>query len=68
MKDSPRRKIIKNAAQCLHCMDIIESRFTHDFVACKCGKLMVDGGLDYLRRVGDFENSRDMSEYEGEQI
>jgi len=64
MKDSPKRKIIRNAAKCLACNDIIESYHRHDFVACKCGKLMVDGGHDYLRRVGDFENSEDLSEYE----
>ena len=48
-------------------MDIIESTHVHDFVSCKCGKLCVDGGLEYLRRVGDFENSLDLSEYEEEQ-
>ena len=68
MKDSPRKKIIKNAAQCLRCMDIIESKHTHDFVSCKCGRICVDGGLDYLRRVGDLDNFQDLSEYEGEQI
>ena len=66
MKDLRRRKIIKNAAQCLACDDIIESTHVHDFVTCKCGKLSVDGGLEYLRRVGDFENSLDLSEYEEE--
>lgn len=45
-------KIYKNSAQCLMCLDVIESRHTHDFVTCKCGNLAVDGGLDYLRRVG----------------
>jgi hypothetical protein len=67
MNDAPRRKIIKNAAQCLSCNDIIESKHRHDFVTCRCEKLSVDGGHDYLRRVGDFENSLDLSEYEGEQ-
>ena len=64
MKDSPRKKIIKNAARCLACNDIIESRYRHHFVTCKCGKLSVDGGHDYLKRVGDFENSEDLSEEE----
>ena len=46
-------KIVSNKAQCLKCGDIIESKSTHDFVTCKCGKLSVDGGHEYLRRVFD---------------
>ena len=59
-------KIKSNKAQCLKCMDIIESKHRHDFVGCKCGALAVDGGKDYLRRVGDLSiNSyKDLSEYE----
>ena len=64
MKDSPKRKLIKNAAQCLSCNDIIESKHRHDFVCCKCGELCVDGGLDYLRRVGNINMMKDLSEYE----
>ncbi len=43
-------KIIRNAIQCKHCGDIIESTYRHDFVTCSCGCYSVDGGLDYLRR------------------
>ena len=43
-------KIIKNAIQCKHCGEIIESRIVHDFKTCKCGKVFVDGGHEYLRR------------------
>jgi len=64
VKDSPRKKLIKNAAQCLNCNDIIESKHRHDFVSCKCGELCVDGGLDYLRRVGNINMMKDLSEYE----
>ena len=28
----------------------------HDRVSCKCGGCFVDGGLDYLRRGGEFED------------
>ena len=44
--------------KCNHCGDIIESEYRHDFVCCSCGRVAVDGGKDYLRRVfheeGDF--------------
>ena len=43
-------KIIKNAIQCKHCGEIIESKSVHDFKTCKCGKVFVDGGHEYLRR------------------
>ena len=45
------QKIIKNAIKCKHCGDIIESTHRHDFVFCKCGKVAVDGGHEYLKRV-----------------
>lgn len=44
------QKITRNAIQCKHCGDIIESKHCHDFVYCSCGCCFVDGGLDYLRR------------------
>ena len=43
-------KIKRNAIKCVHCGDIIESKHCHDFKWCSCGKVAVDGGLDYLRR------------------
>ena len=52
-----RRNIIK----CRNCGDVIESKSTHDFVTCKCGKCSVDGGLDYLRRCGSSGNWTDLS-------
>ena len=45
-----RRKIIRNAARCNHCGDVIESNYRHDFKKCSCGRIAVDGGHDYLRR------------------
>lgn len=59
-------KIIKNAARCTHCGDIIESKSVHDFRWCSCKTIAVDGGCEYLKRC--FKNSpadiEDMSEWE----
>ena len=59
-------KIIKNAARCRKCGDVIESKHVHDFVWCKCGQIFVDGGHEYLRR--GFKDSKDdfedLSEFE----
>jgi len=53
--------IVQNAATCLSCGDFIVSKHRHDFVECTCGAIAVDGGQDYLRRVGDFTNATDQS-------
>lgn len=39
------------ALQCQDCFDIIYSRARHDFRSCTCGKVSVDGGFDYCKRV-----------------
>jgi hypothetical protein len=38
--------------KCLKCDDVIESKYRHDFVTCKCGNAFVDGGSDYTRYGG----------------
>lgn len=44
--------IIQNAVSCNGCGDFIVSKHRHDFVTCSCGSISVDGGQEYLRRVG----------------
>ena len=45
-------RIITNKIKCTFCGETIESKYRHDFEFCKCGKVAVDGGKDYLRRLG----------------
>lgn len=52
------QKIITNKK----CGDIIESEYTHDFKMCKCGAVGVDGGHDYLRRLGSLDDWEELSE------
>lgn len=49
--------IKRNAIQCKHCGEIIESKDVYDFVTCSCGTCSVDGGKEYLRRC--YKTSRD---------
>jgi hypothetical protein len=53
--------ILRNSIKCNHCNDEIESKHRHDFVRCKCGKVAVDGGLDYGKKMftslSDFTNT-----------
>lgn len=45
------RKIIKNIVKCKNCGDVLESKDVHDFKKCICGRVAIDGGTDYLKRV-----------------
>jgi hypothetical protein len=40
-------------AQCLDCLDILESKHRHDLVKCKCGNAFLDGGDEYIRAGGN---------------
>lgn len=53
--------IVQNAVSCLLCGDFIVSKHRHDFVTCTCGAISVDGGQEYLRRVGDLSAGQDLS-------
>lgn len=59
-----QHSIRRNSAECLKCGDHIESQHVHDFRYCKCKSVAVDGGYDYIRRVGSPENYRDTSIWE----
>lgn len=42
--------LTRNTIRCLTCSDVIESTNRHDYRSCSCGKVSVDGGLDYPSR------------------
>lgn len=54
-------KILVNQIKCLKCGDTPYSAHRHDFKYCKCGAVVVDGGMDYLRRVGNGADFEEMS-------
>ena len=58
------QKIKHNRASCKACGDVIESTHVHDFRSCKCGKIFVDGGREYIRVGGDLNLIEDLCEYE----
>lgn len=47
--------ITRNAIQCKHCGDVIESTYRHDFKWCSCRTCAIDGGHNYLKRC--YKNS-----------
>lgn len=56
------QKIIHNRIRCKKCGAIIESMSVHDFKFCDCGAIAVDGGHDYLRRLGELDDIEELSE------
>ena len=42
--------------KCKKCGDIIESKSRHDMVWCKCGKVAIDGGNEYVKISGFLED------------
>ena len=58
------KKIRVNRIRCLKCGEIIESTSVHDFRWCSCRACAVDGGKEYLRRLGNREDWEEMSEFE----
>jgi len=46
------KEIVQNSVICNLCKEEIWSAHVHDFKTCSCGNISVDGGLQYLRRVG----------------
>ena len=60
------QRIVRNAIRCKKCNDIIQSNSRNDFKSCQCGAVAVDGGLDYLRRIGTQEDWEELSIFEDE--
>ena len=56
-----KEKIISNIIKCKKCGDIIESKSTNEYKRCSCGAVAIDGGKDYLKRIGNEEDYEEMS-------
>lgn len=54
-----KEEIISNKIKCKKCGDIIESKSTNDYKRCSCGA--VNGGKDYLKRIGNDEDYEELS-------
>lgn len=56
-----KEEIISNKIKCKKCGDVIESKNTNDYKRCSCGAVAVDGGKDYLKRIGSEEDYEELS-------
>ncbi len=57
-----KKEIISNKIKCKKCGDITESKSINDYKRCSCGAVAVDGGKDYLKRIGSEEDYEELSE------
>ena len=53
--------ILQNEIKCRKCGDQIFSQSVHDFKHCEGGATAVDGGQEYLRRLGMPEDVEELS-------
>lgn len=60
VEEMPER-VLLNAARCKLCGDVAISKHVHDFKACKCGAIAVDGGHEYLKRSGNLDVFEELS-------
>ena len=58
-----KEEIISNKIKCKKCGDIIESKSTNDYKKCSFGAVAVDGGIDYLKRIGNEEDYEELSTF-----
>lgn len=57
-----KKQIIKvNKIKCKKCGNIIESKTTNDLKRCSCCAVAVDGGKEYLKRIGNDEEYEELS-------
>ena len=56
-----KEEIISNKIKCKKCGDIIESKSTNDYKRCSCGAVAVESGVDYLKRVGNEADYKELS-------
>ena len=49
-----KNKILTNKIKCINCGDILESKTPNE--RCSCGKVAIDGGHEYLKRIGNEED------------
>ena len=60
--EKKKEVIISNKIKCKKCEDIIKSKNTNDYKRCSCGAVAIDGGKDYLKRIGNEKDYEELSE------
>lgn len=61
MNNKPKMYIVSNQIECLLCGDKPFSMSRHHYSPCICGKVAVDGGQDYCKRIGDPSHYKELA-------
>ena len=65
MENKTKKVLTRNAAKCLVCNSVLESKHRHNYVQCRCSnEAAVDGGLAYQRILAkDLDLVENLCEY-----
>ena len=65
MENKTKKVLTRNAAKCLVCNSVLESKHRHNYVQCRCSnESAVDGGLSYQRILAkDLDLVENLCEY-----
>lgn len=55
--------LVRNAAKCKNCQQVLESTHDHDYQRCICGKVSIDGGFTHASFSGDFADMENLCEW-----
>ena len=66
--EKKKEVILSNKIKCKKCEDIIESKNTNDYKRCSCGAVAIDGGKDYLKRIGNEKDYEELSEIKNNNV
>ena len=65
MENKTKKVLTRNAVKCLVCNSVLESKYRHNYMQCRCSnESAVDGGLDYQRVLAkDLDLVENLCEY-----
>lgn len=65
MENKTKKVLTRNAVKCLVCNSVLESKYRHNYVQCRCrNECAVDGGLVYQRILAkDLDLVENLCEY-----
>ena len=58
--NAEQKELKVHAIECPKCGDVVFSRAVHDYRACTCGEVAIDGGFDYQKIAFRTEPPKDV--------
>ena len=51
MFEGERYFLLRNMVQCVECSSVLETTAVNDYYNCRCGRVSLSGGLEYIHQV-----------------